>query len=462
MSRAEAIEYLCPDERHPISRPLHLARLAAFHPACRGCPHRFDHAGLSPRVIRQRESLEAAPANQRADACQETLGGRHARDIFPADARNLGAALGVQAAAAGSGGQQPRVALAFDGRPLLAEYVASAAEGIRWTGCELIDLGVATAPALALGQALAGADAALYLGSQGGEAHDVSLKFWGQGGVPYSLGAGLEVVGTTAASLPGRPSRRSGSVVRCDVTEQYLRRLRGYFHALRPLRLVLDTASWPFRRELQTLLQTVACQVLPVMALAPDANALTEPARDRRSARIAHSVREQQAHFALWVDGDGERLRLWDEQGCEVPCHRILGLLARHLLPARDGAAVVVEDTLAGPERLLFDLWCQSWQTRRMSTQPTRQAMHAALLSPLAPEDEPAAFGGGPSGRVWLPTSGNLMRQLVASMHFASDEPPGQEAATEAALFLPDALEVLTHLLVVLSGSDQPLSQVLP
>src|SRR5438046_1875439 len=41
MTASEIIaEYRCPGEDYTISRAVHLARLAAFYPKCRECPHR--------------------------------------------------------------------------------------------------------------------------------------------------------------------------------------------------------------------------------------------------------------------------------------------------------------------------------------------------------------------------------------------------------------------------------------
>ncbi len=477
MACVDTTPYRCPGEAQPISRAMHLARLSAFFPACRGCPHRSDHHPLPAKVVRQLAAWQTL--HPVATPSAETLGGRHAADFSPRHARHLAAALGVllQQGTEAQPGPPPRVAIAADGRPLLAEYVAQVAEGIRWSGCGLIDLGVATAPATALGQALLGADAAIYLGSQQGQPHEVALKFWARQGQPLSRGAGLEDIESLAAALPGRPSRRSGPLARADITATYLRRVRGYYHALRPLRFVLETASWPFRRELHALLQSVAPQALPIAAagaIQPLAGgeAQRKLSIDPLSRRMAQSIANQGAHFGLWVDGDGERLRLWDELGQETPSHRLLWLLASHRLPARLGASVVTEDSLQGESRLLLDLWLQTWQATRVAANPQRFAMDAALKASHDTHGAEAALGGGPSGRYWLPVSATTLRRLASDQtanatETAAATPSGMVDETSPpisawpTIFLPDALEVLTDLLVILSGSDQPLSQAL-
>lgn len=146
-------QYYCPGEPYAISRPLHLARLSAFYRGCRNCPHRFDREPLSPRTVQQLAALEQ-PTEASAAPCLETLGGRDGADFGPREARHLAAALGLWLREQSTQTSQPiQVAVAFDGRPLLAEYVAQVAEGLRWTGCGVIDLGVTTTPVLALEQA---------------------------------------------------------------------------------------------------------------------------------------------------------------------------------------------------------------------------------------------------------------------------------------------------------------------
>jgi len=427
-------QYRCPGEPYVISRSLHLARLSAFYRGCRNCPHRFDREPLSPRAAQQLAALEE-PEGEENIGCLETLGGRDGADFAPRDARRLAAAFGLWLREQHAEASQPlRVVLAFDGRPLLAEYMAQAAEGLRWAGCGVIDLGVATAPVLALEQAEVAADAALYLGAPTGEAYTVALKFWGPGGLPLSRGHGLETLEAIAAALPPRPVREHGPLVRKPPADAYLQRLQRSYHALRPLRFMLDTESRPLKRSLDALLESVACRVL-------------EPWPDGvpRGSHLGEAVLREQAHFGLWIDGDGEALRLWDEQGREVSWHAVLAMLARHLLATRPAAAVAVERGGTTEAQLLTAFCLETLHVQRIEAGVTRAEMFAALHgSSLAGlKTAPAAeLGGGPSGRFWF------AQRL------------GSGATSAQMVYLPDALEVLTHLLVLLSGSDRPLSLV--
>ena len=94
----------------------------------------------------------------------------------------------------------------------------------------------------------------------------------------------------------------------------YLAAMQEHYHALRPLRVVVDSASRPLVEYLQRLAASVACQVIPCRAARHD---------------LPEQVRSEAAHFAVCVDGDGETCHALDELGRAVPTERLLLLLAR-------------------------------------------------------------------------------------------------------------------------------------
>ncbi|MCE5301716.1 MAG: hypothetical protein LLF97_01245, partial [Planctomycetaceae bacterium] len=140
-------EYLCPGQRHPISRAVHLGRLAAFYPPCRACPHRHDAGSLSPRQHEQRRELEAVgPPPSAFDS--EGLCGVLGNQVTPELVRRVAAAFAVETQASraeNEGIKGPTLLLlAGDGRAATAELMAAACEGLRWNDCDVIDLGATT------------------------------------------------------------------------------------------------------------------------------------------------------------------------------------------------------------------------------------------------------------------------------------------------------------------------------
>ena len=87
-------EYRCPDAKYPISRAVHLGRLARFHAGCRRCPRAADTGALPARQIKRlREVAQRAPMRPRFH--DEGAGGVQGNELTPADVGRMAAALGL-------------------------------------------------------------------------------------------------------------------------------------------------------------------------------------------------------------------------------------------------------------------------------------------------------------------------------------------------------------------------------
>jgi phosphomannomutase/phosphoglucomutase len=402
-------EYRCPGEQRPISRSVHLGRLARFDPACWRCPHGSQTGTFSSRLVRQLSETRAR-GRSRERFHAEGAGGVYLNEFDPAAARQMAAALGVCLRRHRSDASEPLVAVvAGDGRPLAAELVAAVAEGLRWAGCGVVDVGAASAPCLALAIHHLGCDGGILVGNFTHRQHHVGLKFWRHGGQPLSLGGWLDDVKRAFETGTDRPARKAGSLGRFQAGALYLDALRPHYHALRPLRWVLDTSCRPLARYLDTLLSSAACEIIPCPA--PD--------------KLPGLVDAEQAHFGVRVDDDGERCCVWDEGGRPVATGQLFLLVARHLFSEPTEHPVVLEEeteaTVASEIR--------RWGGRVTTSRPSRAATWRAMV------DAGASIGGGSSGRIWYRSAGG---------HCSAD-----------------ALMTLTLLVQLLSQSDRPLSAVL-
>ncbi len=273
----------------------------------------------------------------------------------------------------------------------------------------------------------------MLLGNPHGLPHRVGLRAWTHGGRPASAGGTLDAIRKTFEAGTPRPTRLSGGLRRHVARTHYLNRFASLFHALRPLRFVLDTASAPLSHYVAELTAATNCEILPPRPIAPlagkaagppAAHASEEAMRQRRLAWLVERVPAAEADFGIWIDGDGERVTVVDEQANLVDNSNLLAAIARYELHGQAGAIVVAEPAtlpacLVGVEAAGIGS-C-------LATGQDREAMFTALGTPGA------ALGGGPSGRFWFPG------------------PP----------WTPDGLALLGWLLSVLSRGDQPLSEVL-
>src|SRR6185437_8900891 len=98
-----------------------------------------------------------------------------------------------------------------------------------------------------------------------------------------------------------RPGRCYGELAHGSARRHYLAGLTGYFHALRPLRFVIDTGCGMSIDYLRELTANVACEVT------------VRDSGGAAASAIAERIVEERAHFGILVDGDGEACRLFDE-----------------------------------------------------------------------------------------------------------------------------------------------------
>jgi phosphomannomutase len=129
------------------------------------------------------------------------------------------------------------------------------------------------------------------------------------------------------------------------------------------------------------------------------------------------------AHGGLWVSGDGERLRVVDQQGATIEDDALWLTLVRYLSDERPSAIVVVNDSTNVETRERSS----RYGTTVLTAADTREAIYCAMQA------EGALLGRGSSGQYWF-----------------AGEPPA-----------PDALVAISLLLRVLSQSDRAVSDAL-
>ena len=381
--------------------------------------------------------------------------GTYLNDLDPPTARQMGRALGVYLTRESPLTLEPPVVvIAGDGRPPAPEMVAAAAEGIRWSGANLVDIGSATAPCLAFAIHRLRACGGILVGNHPGEVQTVSLQFWSTGpcskvtGSPTEEGATaclpssaeqagpLEAIEQTFQQMPSRPRRRSGSLTRFRADTDYLAEMSHLYHGLRPLRFVLDANSSPPTDYVRRLIGATACEFVP---------------RRTRSDRLAEQIGAENVHFGIRIDQDCERCLVFDQHGRQVDNERLLLLLAKDLIEDPSGRTIVLEkETLPETARRLEDL---GWEI--VMADSSRAEMHRAL------RHAGASFGGGPSGRFWYRRAETPAApgpdQYTSAMVSDVDVRPSPHQPHYA----PDALLTLSRLLGLLSQSDRPLSNIL-
>jgi hypothetical protein len=427
------VEYRCPGENYAISRAVHLGRLAGFYPACRDCPRREDTAGLSSRHVRQ--LAEVAVRNQRPKLFRaEGVGCRTINELDLPQARRIAIEYAARLASRPlETGVPTKVIVSGDGRLATAEILAAIVEGLRWTGGEVIDIGPATAPCTAKTMEHLAADGAVFVGRADGGQHSVGLKFWAQG-EPLSQGGLLDEVAaalqTGACSTEtDRPSRRLGSLRRFAATESYLNDFRPAYHALRPLRFVFDCPLEPLCNYLHALMNHVACRIIPA---------------ETAGRKIGPQVVTLQAHFGIQIGDDGENCCLWDDRGRTVETGKMLAFLS---------------GKSTGPIGVADGLRQQTFRQMRQSG--ISIAADAVGRLWYAGQLESGLFAGSPGHKPEAQAKQNTTFPSLARQACIPSDRLKPELQPPELQPLPDALQTLTLLLVLLSRDDAAFSDVL-
>jgi phosphomannomutase len=402
--------YICPGETHPITRSIHLARMAAFFPACRDCPFRGDTAQLAKQTVERLQSTEKR-VERKSLVTPDGIRGRYLNEINRKKGEQFAAALAsllwqqtplvgqLDSAKRRSRRSGPAVVVGHDERPSSPDIITGVVSALRLMGCAVTDISLCTEPCFRFAVDHLQAAAGIYVTGAGHEPSWTGLNFVMSGAIPVSPRVAGQAAGrvTTLDDLElrmqqpsGRPTRQGGSHRLFQAAIPYEAGLLKHFHALRPLRVALGCPSRPVRETLGRLFANIPCQWLPVDI--PDRARSMTSAADADVVRVGKSVRDRGAHVGVLIDHDGSRCAFLDEEGALVTALTMTCLIAELLLTEHRGSAIIVEAPAC--DRLSPAL--EELGGRCIDGGSTQAEMATTLRT------ERAIFGGGDSGRYWF------------------------------------------------------------
>ncbi|EAQ78012.1 hypothetical protein [Blastopirellula marina] len=359
--------FQCPGQAAPIDRATHLSRLTQFFPGCRNCPQREDQAGLPARIIQKWSEIPPKPPLEQ-QFHHEGLSADLFDEFSVDDAAQLAAAfcwgqksvsrapllLGMAHQAAID--QAEAIIAAWRRAGIAVELLVDATTALTaWT----IDQ-----------RKLAGG---ILLSSPLGDLRRIEVSLFGPGGAPIA-GDPLEKIKRRLQPhdrLP--PARRRGSLTEIEMSSPYLQRFAPLHRALRPLRLVVQS---PARGSVNLLRQLIARSVCELFVL---------PSGGDPGARLAAAIQRHQAHFGVWIDGNGETIEVFEERGYRVLQPQLTKLLI-------DEVAIWEPEPLRIASPTPLDLPSEATLVRC-------SAGRGEMASAIRLHD--CQFGVEPSGRYW-------------------------------------------------------------
>ena len=249
---------------------------------------------------------------------------------------------GAFAAHVGADGAEV-VVVGRDMRPDGAELSGAFCEGVVAAGVDLVDIGLCATEMVYFASGMLDAPGAMFTASHNPVGYN-GVKLCGPGASPIGTGTGLEdvkaraIAGPPTAAVPGRAVRR-------DLLDSYVEHVLGFVDvaALRPLRLVVDTAN-----GMGGLVAPAVFERLPfeVDYLYPELdgtfpNHPADPLKPENLRDLQDRVRVTAAEAGLAFDGDADRVFAVDEASGALSGSLTASIIAQAILEREPGAAVV-------------------------------------------------------------------------------------------------------------------------
>lgn len=266
------------------------------------------------------------------------------RDLSEEVYRTLGRASGTFFRRHG----RQRIVVARDARLTSPAYAAALIDGLRRSGCDVIDIGMAPTPLMYFAVSFLRADGGAVVTASHNPPHFNGLKLRLSdpvyGGTPLSSDQ-IQEVGRIAIS--GAFVSGNSIYEQYDVAEDYVRDVTRHISLKRKPKVVLDGGNGVAGPLGVRTLEAIGCEVVPLF-IEPDGafpNHHPDPLKEENVQDLIRVVRETGADIGIGLDGDGDRLGVVDEHGEIVFADRYLIVLAKQAL-AR------------GPAPIVFDVKC--------------------------------------------------------------------------------------------------------
>jgi len=319
------------------------------------------------------------------------------------------------------GADTDRVVVGRDARESGLTLLDALTAGLRETGTDVVDLGLAATPTVARGVGWRDADAGVVVTASHNPAPDNGIKLWQPSGQAFDSALQDEIAERVHADDPGLvPWDELGERVRRDGRERHVEALAEAVDLAEPLSVVVDVGNGAGGVTVDAL-ERVGCAVETLNAQ-PDGAFPGRPSEPtaENCASLSALVSGTDADVGIAHDGDADRMRAATAEGDFLSGDVTLALLARAAASEGDEVAAPVDTSLAVDDHLA-----------EVGVSVTRTRVGDVYVAERASEPG-VAFGGEPSG-AWIWPSETLCPdgplaacKLVA---LASERPLAERAA---------------------------------
>ncbi len=346
--------FQCPGEDYPISKAIHLSRLAAFNPKCRECPHREETGNLSPQTVKRLQQTQIKRVSTHDLFTNEGVRGVYLNEINRTQAAHIAGAfsnmLWESLPLKGIAPQKtaphaiptrdqsrplfnteksrgPSVVIGFDERPSSPDIITGVASALRRNGCRVIDLGLTVPAMLSFAMTHLQAQGAIMVtGSQYGPSY-TGLDFLRENSQPVSTGQGLEKIQDIIQIGFGRASRQPGSQRTFHPLESYRAQYSKHFHALRPLKISIACSLRLVRETLNSLFEKLPCQLSWIDIPHQKRDLLNSS--DPDVLKMSRHLQSGDFDLGMMIEDDSRCSAFFDQTGSLLPHHLVSQFLMK-------------------------------------------------------------------------------------------------------------------------------------
>ena len=238
------------------------------------------------------------------------------------------------------------VAVGRDGRASSAGFLDALAQGLCYSGVDVIDFGLVPTPLVHYGAFKHNAGAAIVVTGSHNPASYNGLKF-AIGQLPFSGSQLTRLYDRITCGNLG--SCRAGALQAQKVVDEYITEVAAQIKLAKPLRVVIDCGNGASGVLSRQLFEAIGCEVIVLYEEVDSTfpNHHPDPAVPANLTDLCKAVVELRADAGIAFDGDGDRVGIVTETGENVWADRLLALFARDVLE-RNPASTVVFDVKCG------------------------------------------------------------------------------------------------------------------
>lgn len=246
-----------------------------------------------------------------------------------------------------------RVSVGGDVRLSTPRIRAAVTRGIVSTGTDIVDIGTVTTPILYWSLHHLHLKGAVMITGSHNPSNMNGLKL----GYDNATLWGDDVQAIRRIAESGTWPQGSGSVIRRDITDEYLAMLASKFRPFsRRFKVVCDSGNGAAGPIAGRFFESLGCECTPLYG-EPDGrfpNHHPDPQKRENLQDLIGKVRATGADIGFAFDGDADRLGVVDEHGEVVFGDRLMALYWAEILKAHPGAEAIVEPkcSMALPEEI--------------------------------------------------------------------------------------------------------------